>query len=81
MYKKNKIDIFLKVMLWNSNEKKSFYNVFKTICYNLYLKNVIKYLVQQGANINKENNNGATPLFIACQYGHENVVKYFKIIS
>jgi len=36
----------------------------------------LKKLVENGADINRERNNGATPLFIACQNGHENVVKY-----
>jgi len=36
---------------------------------------VVKYLVKQGANINKRNNDGITPLSIACQERHIEVVK------
>jgi len=32
--------------------------------------------VEHGADINKEDNDGVTPLFISCKEGHENVVKY-----
>jgi len=38
--------------------------------------NLVKYLVEHGDNLNKEDNNGRTPLFYACEKGHENVVKY-----
>ena len=45
-------------------------------CQNGHIE-VVKYLVEHGANINKgNNNNNATPLDIACEKGHEKVVKY-----
>jgi len=37
---------------------------------------VLHYLVEHGADINKESNNGCTPLFSAYQEGHITVVKY-----
>jgi len=33
-------------------------------------------LIEQGANVNKENKKGATPIFNACLGGHEAVVQY-----
>ena len=39
-------------------------------------KNLVKYLIEQGADINKENRDGKTPLFNACEYENENLVKY-----
>jgi len=33
-------------------------------------------LVEKGANINKANENGETPLFISCKNGNEAIVKY-----
>ncbi|OUM65895.1 hypothetical protein PIROE2DRAFT_29413, partial [Piromyces sp. E2] len=44
-------------------------------CYSGKL-DVVTYLVEQGANVNKENRKGATPLFNACIGGHEAVVQY-----
>jgi len=40
------------------------------------IKEAVKYLVEHGADINKENKFGWTPIFIACQKGHINIVKY-----
>jgi len=40
---------------------------------NLY---VINYLIKRGADINKEDISGKTPLFNACKNGNEAVVKY-----
>ena len=37
---------------------------------------IIKYLVEHGTDINKEDNDGFTPLYNACEEGHEDVVKY-----
>lgn len=37
---------------------------------------VVQYLIKKGANVNKKNYIGETPLFIATRYGHINVVKY-----
>lgn len=37
---------------------------------------VVKYLVEHGADVNKENEYGETPLFKACYSGNENIVKY-----
>jgi len=37
---------------------------------------IVKYLVNQGADINKESKNGETPLFDACRSGKESIIKY-----
>jgi len=42
-------------------------------CQNVHIE-VVKNLVEHGADINKEDNDGATPLYIACF--NEQVVKY-----
>jgi len=39
-------------------------------------KTAIKYLLEHGADINKENTLGETPLFIAYSKGNKNVVQY-----
>jgi len=39
-------------------------------------ENLVKYLIEQGADINKEDVNGKTPLFYVCSSGNENLVKY-----
>jgi len=39
-------------------------------------KNIIKYLIKHGADVNKENKNEETPLYCACQEGNEKIVKY-----
>ncbi|ORX82475.1 ankyrin, partial [Anaeromyces robustus] len=36
----------------------------------------VKYLVEHGADVNKQSNDSTTPLFYACINGHENIVKY-----
>ncbi|KAL6636217.1 ankyrin repeat-containing domain protein [Neocallimastix sp. 'constans'] len=37
---------------------------------------LVKYLIEHGADINKEGINGETPFFYACSSGNENLVKY-----
>ena len=37
---------------------------------------MIKYLIEHGADISKEDNFGWTPLHFACLYGNINLVKY-----
>jgi len=37
---------------------------------------IIKYLVEHGADVNKENDYGVTPLFNACSGGYEAITKY-----
>eukprot|EP00833_Pecoramyces_ruminatium_P002196 jgi/Orpsp1_1/1176228/evm.model.c7180000056874.1 len=39
-------------------------------------ENMVKYLIEHGADINKENHRWETPLFRACSTGNENLVKY-----
>eukprot|EP00833_Pecoramyces_ruminatium_P017804 jgi/Orpsp1_1/1191836/evm.model.d7180000088835.1 len=39
-------------------------------------ESAVKYLVEQEANVNKENDCGETPLFYACENGNETIVKY-----
>ena len=36
----------------------------------------MKYLIEHGADINKENNFGEIPLFISCEKGNVDIVKY-----
>ena len=37
---------------------------------------IVKYLVEKGANIETENEDGNTPLFIACEKNNNDIVKY-----
>jgi len=37
---------------------------------------IIKCFVEHGADINKEDNGGKTPLFITNDKGHKNIMKY-----
>jgi len=37
---------------------------------------MVKYLVEHGADINKEDHYGKTPFFKACHGGNEPIVKY-----
>ena len=37
---------------------------------------MVKYLVEHGANINEVNRDNETPIFKACKYGNEAIVKY-----
>ncbi|ORX65883.1 ankyrin, partial [Anaeromyces robustus] len=39
-------------------------------------EDLVKYLIEHGADINKENEDGKTPLFWACESGNEDLVKY-----
>jgi len=39
-------------------------------------KNLLKYLVEHGADINKENIFGEIPLFKACKSGNKDIVEY-----
>jgi len=39
-------------------------------------KSAIKFLLEQGADINKENEEDETPLFLAYKNGNGNIVKY-----
>jgi len=40
----------------------------------IMVKNIVRYLVEHGADINK--GDGSTPLHLACEKGHKNIVKY-----
>ncbi len=37
---------------------------------------IVKYLIEHGLDINEEDNDGYTPLLVACQYGYISIVKY-----
>jgi len=37
---------------------------------------LVKYLVEHGSDINKENRARETPLWYACENGNESVIKY-----
>ncbi|ORX78888.1 ankyrin, partial [Anaeromyces robustus] len=37
---------------------------------------IVRYLVEQGADLNKEDWKGETPLFNACKSGNETIVEY-----
>merc|ERR1712034_260214 len=48
-------------------------------CFPLHLasqKNVVKYLLEKGANVNQVNHDGMTPLYMSCYVGHLPVVEY-----
>ncbi len=50
-----------------------------TLLFNVCLndnENLVKYLVDSGADVNKQNNNGITPLFDACDKENNTIVKY-----
>jgi len=38
--------------------------------------NIVKCLVDHGANVNKLNHNGETPLSMATYYGNEDIINY-----
>jgi len=42
----------------------------------LFYNNLVHYLIEKGADLNKEDKHGMTPLFIACKNENENLVKY-----
>ncbi len=44
-------------------------------CKNGY-EGIVKYLIEHGADVNKENSDGDTPLSVAREEGHENIVEY-----
>ncbi len=37
---------------------------------------VVKYLVEHGSTIDKEDKNGITPLSVACEIGNEDIIQY-----
>lgn len=37
---------------------------------------VVRYLVEQGASVNVQSQNGFTPLYMAAQENHDSVVKF-----
>ncbi|OUM60369.1 hypothetical protein PIROE2DRAFT_36401, partial [Piromyces sp. E2] len=39
-------------------------------------ENIVRFLVEQGSDIHKQNRYGGTPLFYACETGNEPIVKY-----
>ena len=45
------------------------------LCENGHLE-IVKYLVENGANINEKNKDGDTPLICASINGHLEIVKY-----
>ena len=42
------------------------------------IKTIIRYLVEHGSDINKENQDKETPLFIVCKNGNKELAKYDK---
>jgi len=40
------------------------------------IKKIVKYLIDQGADINKENKSGETTLFFACRNATEKIIRY-----
>ena len=40
--------------------------------------NVVKYLIEHGADFYKRNNDGNTPLYLADKRGHSNIVEYLR---
>jgi len=44
-------------------------------------ENLVKYLIELGADVKKLNSNGKTLLFNACYSGNENLVKYLVKIG
>ena len=42
---------------------------------------VVKYLVEQGADVNAKNNGGATILAVAMLYGHTEVAAYLRSVG
>ena len=57
----------------NNNTDKYLINECNKKEVNIY---IIKYLIEHGANINKEDRKGETPLFNVCRNGNEIIVKY-----
>ena len=43
-------------------------------------KDLAVYLVEHGADVNKRDENGDTPLFYANESGHINLIRYIKKI-
>jgi len=46
-------------------------------CKNEYInEEILKYLIEKGANVNKPDKDGNTPLIISCKSNNDNIVKY-----
>ncbi|OUM61539.1 hypothetical protein PIROE2DRAFT_12452 [Piromyces sp. E2] len=81
-YKKSLANLKLKNMISKEKEKVDLNQLYNSDYYTLLdyacekgYETIIKYLVKQGADINKENILGETPLFFACRSQNVNVVK------
>jgi len=57
----------------NDDGSSLFYYVYEKWC-----ENILKYLVELGVDIYKENINGKTPLFDSCSSRNEILVKYLS---
>jgi len=55
----------------DKNSKQTFLN------FSISLRNedIVNFLIKNGADVNKEDKNGKTPLMLACGKGYENIVK------
>jgi len=58
----------------NLLDKETYSDSLFIACENEYLE-IVKLLIENGADINKSDNYGQTPLFIACQNGYLEIVK------
>eukprot|EP00833_Pecoramyces_ruminatium_P018269 jgi/Orpsp1_1/1192301/evm.model.d7180000092096.1 len=82
IFDKSKVELSdedLNTLIWNekyiiskNNDNYYLYN----FCIRYNNENMIKFLIEHGADVNEENHNGETALFIACLSGNEDLVKY-----
>lgn len=62
------------ITITNEDRQKILKNMLFTICEKGNVK-LLETVLQQGANVNCENNEGQTPLHIACLFGHFEIVE------
>jgi len=49
--------------------------LFYAACYS-FCENIIEYLVEHGADVNKKDKYGETPIYNACHRNNKNIIKY-----